>query len=87
MKFRIKVIPGKRKEGVRRLSDGRLCLQVSAPAVRGKANDAVVNLLAQTFDLPKSSVIIIKGATGRFKEIEAPITLKQINSLSDEFSQ
>ncbi|QSZ68473.1 YggU family protein [Methanofollis aquaemaris] len=43
---------------------------VAARAVGGKANRAILDLIAGTFGVPKSSVSIISGATSSTKKIE-----------------
>lgn len=43
--------------------------RVSAPAVDGKANEALINLLAKHFNVKKSNVEIVKGHTNRQKII------------------
>jgi uncharacterized protein len=42
---------------------------VTAPPEDGKANDAVIELLAHEWRLPKSSFIVIKGAAARSKTL------------------
>lgn len=49
--------------------DGALKAQVTAPPEDGKANQAVIALLAETWRLPKSSFDVIKGQTARAKTI------------------
>lgn len=44
-----------------------LRVAVSAPPVDGKANDAVIALLAKQLGVPRSSVSIASGKTGRRK--------------------
>ncbi|MDK2975231.1 MAG: uncharacterized protein PWP08_1602 [Methanofollis sp.] len=46
-----------------------LC-QVSAPAVGGKANRTIVNLVAETFGVRKSAVRILSGTTSTIKKLE-----------------
>jgi uncharacterized protein (TIGR00251 family) len=46
---------------------GALKAQVTAPAEDGKANAAVIELLAATWKLPKSAFAVIRGATSRDK--------------------
>ena len=48
---------------------GTLKAAVTAPPEDGKANDAVIALLAQTWRLPKSSFDIVKGASTRAKTV------------------
>jgi uncharacterized protein YggU (UPF0235/DUF167 family) len=44
-------------------------VRVASPAERGKANDAVVALLAETLDVPQASVELVGGATHRDKVV------------------
>ncbi len=48
---------------------GALKAAVTAPPEDGKANDAVIALLADQWHLPKSSFTVIKGATARGKTL------------------
>lgn len=50
-------------------ANGTLKAAVTAPAEDGKANDAVIALLAETWRLPKSSFDIVKGASARIKTV------------------
>lgn len=47
--------------------DGALKAQVTAPAEDGRANAAVIDLLAATWRLPKSAFTVTRGATSRDK--------------------
>jgi uncharacterized protein (TIGR00251 family) len=44
-------------------------IQVKAPAVEGKANKAIISLVADTLDVPKTSVQIVSGQTSSVKKI------------------
>lgn len=48
-------------------SGGVLKAQVTAPAEDGRANAAVIDLLAATWRLPKSAFAVTRGATSRDK--------------------
>ncbi len=72
MKISVKVVPRAKKPGVERLADGSWRVAVSAPAESGKANTAVVDALAKHFDVPKSSIRILRGETSRLKLVEVP---------------
>jgi uncharacterized protein len=43
---------------------------VAAPPERGRANEALVQLLAGALDVPRSSVRVVAGQTGRAKVVE-----------------
>ena len=51
------------------LSGGVLKAQVTAPAEDGKANAAVIELLAAAWKLPKSTFAVTRGTTSRDKVI------------------
>jgi uncharacterized protein (TIGR00251 family) len=50
-------------------ANGTLKAAVAAPPEDGKANDATIALLAETWRLPKSSFDIVKGASTRTKTV------------------
>lgn len=58
-------------EGFTPDADGtpRLRVKVTAVAEDGKANEAVIALLAKAFSLPKSHLVIIRGQSGRSKTL------------------
>jgi uncharacterized protein (TIGR00251 family) len=47
----------------------RLRVAVSAPPVDGKANDAVIEALAEAFAVRRADVCILRGETGRRKTV------------------
>ena len=47
-----------------------LIVRVAAPAVEGRANEALCRLLAKRLRVPKSSVTILRGHRSRDKLIE-----------------
>jgi uncharacterized protein YggU (UPF0235/DUF167 family) len=52
--------------------DGVLLVRVTAPPVEGKANDAVVALLAKALGTPRGAVQVVRGASARTKRISVP---------------
>ena len=65
----IAVKPRSSREGVGPVQADRLVVAVNAPPVDGKANEAVVRVLAEAFGVPRSAVTIVRGETGRKKTI------------------
>lgn len=65
--LRLKVKPGAREDALEELDDGSWVARVKAPPVDGKANAAVIALLAKHFGLRKAQVNIRSGASGRMK--------------------
>jgi uncharacterized protein len=49
------------------LRAGALLVRVTAPPVEGAANSAVIDVLADAFDVPRSSIEILSGNRGRNK--------------------
>lgn len=58
-------------EGLKPTADGGMELAVKVTAVpeNGKANEALLRLLAKTLKLPVSSFSLVAGATDRHKQI------------------
>ncbi len=69
-KIWVTVKPRAKKEEVRKTDEGQYMVSVHAPPQGGKANEALIELLANYFSVPKTSVKIIRGQTGRRKLIE-----------------
>ena len=67
--FNIRVIPRARKNGVTIDADGTVRVHTTAAPSDGAANAAVIKMLAKHFDVPKSSIEIIRGQTSRNKVI------------------
>jgi hypothetical protein len=65
----IAVKPRSSREGVGPIQGDRLCVAVNAPPVDGKANEAVVRVLASILKIPRSAVTIVRGETGRKKTL------------------
>lgn len=59
-------------DGVTALADGRIGLQarVGAPPEGGKANAALIKLLAKAWRVPKSSISIVGGSRDRLKTLQ-----------------
>ena len=66
----VRVIPRARAAAVEALPDGSLRVRVPEPAQGGRANAAVIALLAEHFNVSKRSVRIVRGATHRQKVLE-----------------
>jgi uncharacterized protein (TIGR00251 family) len=65
----LRVQPGARKNGVKGEQAGALKLAVTAPPEDGKANAAVIELLAELLEVKRSQIELISGATSRSKKI------------------
>lgn len=67
--FSVRVQPGARRNGVTGLHDGALKIALATPPVDGRANEALLALLADLLHLPKSRVHLIAGTASRSKII------------------
>ena len=66
----IKVIPRARKSKISQvLEDGTIKIRLTAPPIEGKANKALIKLLADIFRIPPSNIEIISGNKGRKKVV------------------
>lgn len=66
--YALKVVPGAKKNSVKQEGE-RWKVTLTAPAVNGKANKALVVVLADYFGVRKSRIEIIKGLKSRNKTI------------------
>lgn len=66
----LKVQPKSSRDRIVGWIGDRLKVQVTAPPEKGKANDAVVGLLAETLGVSKSAVRIVAGQTSPLKTVE-----------------
>ncbi len=74
MQYSIKVIPQAKRDLVK-VEDKVLKVYLTAPAVDGKANKALIKVLAEHFDVRKRQVTITKGLKSREKVIKIrPLT-------------
>jgi uncharacterized protein len=69
-RVRLRVAPGATRAGVVGRHGDAWKLRVTAPAEGGRANDAVVRLLAETLALPRTSVTLVSGHSARDKIVE-----------------
>ncbi len=70
MKIAVRVKTNARKNLVEPTGEGRLLVSVSVPPIEGKANEKVIELLAEYFGKSKRNITILRGATSKEKLIE-----------------
>ena len=88
----VKVVPRASKNEIVGIgTDGALKVRVTAPPVEGAANEAVIALLAEALNLPKSNIDIIAGLTSTTKLVSIigvdPATIDQtfrLDTTTDE---
>ena len=69
MQVRIRVHTGVKREGVKLLPDGRLEVAVREKPEAGKANERVIELVANHLNVPQKSVRITRGRTTPSKSL------------------
>jgi len=67
--FAVKVQPRARKNAITGTFGDALKLALTAPPIEGRANEAVIDFLADFFDIPRSSITIASGKTSRLKVV------------------
>lgn len=74
MRISVRVHPGARRTGVGgRYGEGEppvLVVRVAAPAVDGRANEAVRRAVGEAFGVGRAAVRVVAGAGGRSKVLE-----------------
>jgi uncharacterized protein (TIGR00251 family) len=73
----VRVQPRASKDEIAGEMNGALRVRLQAPAVENRANEALVDFLAQLLKTPKSAVRILSGERSRTKRIEIRGVTKQ----------
>ena len=69
-RLRLRVTPGARRAAVVGRHGDAWKVSVSARPERGQANDALVQLVAETLSVPRDRVSLVSGHGGRDKVVE-----------------
>ncbi|MSQ11724.1 MAG: DUF167 domain-containing protein [Dehalococcoidia bacterium] len=80
VRFAVVAHPGARAACVERRGDGAVHVYVGAPPEHGKANDAVLTLLAEALGIPRSRLAIVRGHSARRKLVQV-VGLGQADAL------
>ena len=72
MIFTVHAKPGAKQNALEWMDEDTLTISVTARAEQGKANAAILELLAEELKMPKTSLEIVRGATTRLKQIHVP---------------
>jgi len=76
----IRVKPRAKRQRIAGERAGRLLVEVTAPAIEGRANEAVRRLLADTLRIAPSRVALLTGAHARDKLVRIEgLELEQVN--------
>ena len=69
-RLRLRVAPGAARAGVVGRHGDAWKVRVAAPPEGGRANEAVVRLLAEALSVPREAVTLVSGHAGRDKIVE-----------------
>jgi uncharacterized protein (TIGR00251 family) len=69
-RLEVRVKPKAKVAGLEEQPDGTWIARVKAPPVEGKANQALIALVAEHFGVRKARVTIRIGGTSRIKQLE-----------------
>jgi uncharacterized protein len=70
MRIYVKVSPRSSRNEITKISDGEYKVKLTAAPIDNKANNMLIELLADHFNVSRSSLRIIGGKTARVKIIE-----------------
>ena len=74
MRFRVRAHPRAARARVALTADDTLEVWVTAPAIEGRANTAILTLLAERLGLRVREVVLVRGERGRQKIVELPLS-------------
>jgi uncharacterized protein (TIGR00251 family) len=66
----LKVVPGAKQTEVAGWHGDAIKIRLQAPPVDGKANQALLDFLANKLDVPRNTIRIVRGATNTLKTVE-----------------
>lgn len=69
-RLEVRVKPNAKVAALEEQPDGTWVAKVKAPPVEGRANEALIALVADHFGVRKAQVTIRVGASGRLKHLE-----------------
>lgn len=81
----VRAVPGARRDEIRGEQAGALKVAVTQPAEKGKANQAIVRLLARRLGVKRNQIALLSGATSHDKRLL--ITGMTIDELSQRLEQ
>jgi uncharacterized protein (TIGR00251 family) len=79
-KLRLRVKAGGKQNAILTVHDGALKVSVTAAPEKGKANKAILALLADRLGIPATSLEILSGHTSPHKTVRVPLSPAEITS-------
>ncbi|MBI3312913.1 MAG: DUF167 domain-containing protein [Candidatus Omnitrophica bacterium] len=70
MKLFVTAKPGAKENRVEKVDETHFRVWVKAPPDKGRANQAVIEVLSEYLDIPKSRFALLRGASSKSKVLE-----------------
>ena len=70
MIIRVRIVPNVFRDELAGQTNGVYKIRLTAPAIEGRANDALIRFLADRLDIAPSLISILKGHTSKHKTLE-----------------
>ncbi len=81
--FAVKVVPRASKNQIVGMEGDAIKIRLNAPPVEGKANEALVKFLAETLEVSRAQIEIVRGHASRRKVVRVRgVTAEQIEELT-----
>ncbi len=72
MKIAVKVKPNAKQQKITMVEDGSLVIALKSSPIEGKANQELIKLLAEYYQIAAKDVVIKSGRSSRNKLVEIP---------------
>ena len=73
VKINVQAKPSAKEETIEKLDDTHFVISVTEPPIQGRANRAIIALIANYFNIKSYQVQLISGATSKQKVFEVQI--------------
>ncbi len=70
MRIHVRVVPNAKMQEVTKVGENDYRIRVNAPAIEGRANARLIEIIAEHFNANRSRVRIVGGARSRDKTID-----------------
>lgn len=70
MKIFVKAKPRAKEEKIQKIDENHYIISVKEPPIQGKANEAIVRVLAEYFKTARAKIKILSGYSSKEKTIE-----------------
>ena len=82
--FKVKIKPSAKENKIISFQGDAVKIALKVPPVRGKANKALLVLLADAFGVKQSQVLILRGDASRIKQVSITGSQKTLDEVMTE---